>query len=212
MSSDWAPLQSLSSDDVLSFRFRIWGSSLSKPLSTTVLVKPLSLRHLGHFYCNPCTPIYHSLTHFWQPIRLLHSLHAIRGFLAGILLQIIHEKASSNSSKKETLNCVWTLDRGTFLSPSLLLGYLQITFPVASEFLCCLWGRLFAFFLLGVAWFQFLAPLPRPFSFVLGALQPIYLTLQTLFGIKCLRSTLWRSISKIKHKMKRTTMAQTIAR
>ena len=100
MSSDWAPLQSLSSDDVLSFRFRIWGSSLSKPLSTTVLVKPLSLRHLGHFYCNPCTPIYHSLTHFWQPIRLLHSLHAIRGFLAGILLQIIHEKASSNSSKK----------------------------------------------------------------------------------------------------------------
>ena len=104
VSSDWAPLQSLSSDDVLSFRFRIWGSSLSKPLSTTVLVKPLSLRHLGHFYCNPCTPIYHSLTHFWQPIRLLHSLHAIRGFLAGIHLQIKHEKVSSNSSKKDTLN------------------------------------------------------------------------------------------------------------
>ena len=36
-----------------------------------------------------------------------------------------------------------------FLSRSLQLGYLQITFPVASGFLCCLWGRLFAFFLLG---------------------------------------------------------------
>ena len=104
MSSDWAPPLSLSSEDVLSFRFRIWWSSLSKPLSTTVLVKPLSQRHLGHFCCNPCIPPYHSLTHFWQSIRLLHSLHAIRGFLAGILLQIIHEKASSNSSKKETLN------------------------------------------------------------------------------------------------------------
>ena len=184
MSSNWAPPLSLSSDVVLSFRFRIWWSSLSKPLSTTVLVKPLSQRHLGHFCCNPCIPPYHSLTHFWQSIRLLHSLHAIRGFLAGILLQIIHEKASSNSSKKETLNWVWTLDRGTFLSPSLLLGYLQKTFPVASEFLCCLWGRLFAFFLLGVAWFQFLAPLPRRFSFALGALQPTYLGLQTLCGIQ----------------------------
>ena len=104
MSSDWAPPLSLSSEDVLSFRFRIWWSSLSKPLSTTVLVKPLSQRHLGHFCCNPCIPPYHSLTHFWQSIRLLHSLHATRGFLAGILLQIIHEKVSSNSSKKDTLN------------------------------------------------------------------------------------------------------------
>ena len=104
VSSDWAPPLSLSSEDVLSFRFRIWWSSLSKPLSTTVLVKPLSQRHLGYFSCNPCMPLYHSLTHFWQPIRLLNSLHAIRGFLAGILLQIIHEKASSNSSKKDTLN------------------------------------------------------------------------------------------------------------
>ena len=104
MSSDWAPPLSLSSEDVPSFRFRIWWSSLSKPLSTTVLVKPLSQRHLGHFCCNPCIPPYHSLTHFWQSIRLLHSLHAIRGFLAGILLQIIHEKVSSNSSKKDTLN------------------------------------------------------------------------------------------------------------
>ena len=68
VSSDWAPPLSLSSEDVLSFRFRIWWSSLSKPLSTTVLVKPLSQRHLGHFCCNPCIPPYHSLTHFWQPI------------------------------------------------------------------------------------------------------------------------------------------------
>ena len=104
MSSDWAPPLSLSSDDVLSFRFCICWSSLSKPLSTTGLVKPLSHRHLGHFRCNSCIPLYHSLTHFRQPIRLLHSLHAIRGFLAGILLQIIHEKVSSNSSKKDTLN------------------------------------------------------------------------------------------------------------
>ena len=37
-------------------------------------------------------------------IRLLHSLHAIRGFLAGVLLNIIHEKVTSNSSKKDTLN------------------------------------------------------------------------------------------------------------
>ena len=100
MSSDWAPPLSLSSDDVPSFRFRIWWSSLSKPLSTTVLVKPLSQRHLGNFCCTPCIPLYHSLPHFWQPIKLLDSLHAIRGFLSGILLQIIHEKASSNSSKK----------------------------------------------------------------------------------------------------------------
>ena len=40
-------------------------------------------------------------------------------------------------------------DRGTFLSRSLLLGYLQITFPVVPGFLCCLWGRLFAFCLFG---------------------------------------------------------------
>ena len=100
MLSDWVPPLSLSSDDLLSFRFRICWSSLSKHLSATALVKPLSQRHLGHFSCNPCIPLYHSLTHFWQPIRLLHSLHAIRCFLAGILLQIIHEKASSNSSKK----------------------------------------------------------------------------------------------------------------
>ena len=104
VSSDWATPLSLSSDDVLSFRFHIWWSILSKPVSTTVLIKPLSQRHLGHFCCNPCIPLHYLLTHFWQPIRLLHSLHAIRGFLAGILLQIIHEKASSNSSKKETLN------------------------------------------------------------------------------------------------------------
>ena len=99
--SDWAPPLSLSSDVVLSFRFRIWWRIFSKSLITTVLVKPLSQRHLGHFCCNPCIPPYHSLTHFWQSIRLLHSLHAIRGFLAGILLQIIHEKVSSNSSKKK---------------------------------------------------------------------------------------------------------------
>ena len=93
-----------SSDDVLSFRFRIYWSSLSKPLSTKVLVKPLSQRYLGHFCCNHCIPLYHSLTHIWQPIGLLHSLHSIRGSLAGILLQIMHEKASSNFSKKDTLN------------------------------------------------------------------------------------------------------------
>ena len=103
-SSNWAPPISLSSEDVLSFRFRIWWSSLSKPLSTTVLIKPLSQRHLGHFCCNPCVLPYHSLTHFWQPIRQLHSLYAIRGFLAGILLQIIHKKVSSDSSKRDTLN------------------------------------------------------------------------------------------------------------
>ena len=103
-SSDWAPPLSLSSDDVLSFRFCTCWSSLSKPLSTTGLVKPLSHRHLGHFRCNSCIPIYHSLTHFRQLIRLVHSLHAIRGFLAGILKEIIHEKAFSNSSKKDTLN------------------------------------------------------------------------------------------------------------
>ena len=102
VSSDWAPPLSLSSDDVLSFRFRICWSSLSKPLSTTVLIKPLSQQHLGHFCCNPCIPLYHLLTNFWQPIRLLHLLHAIRGFFAGILLQIIHKKTSSNSSKKDT--------------------------------------------------------------------------------------------------------------
>ena len=101
MLSDWVPPPSLSSDDLLSFRFRICWSSLSKPLSATALVRPLSQRHLGHSCCNPCIPLYHSLTHFWQPIRLLHSLHAIRCFLAGIL-QIIHEKASSNSSRKDT--------------------------------------------------------------------------------------------------------------
>ena len=99
VSLDWAPPLSLSSDDMLSFRFRIWWSSLSKPLSTTVLVKSLSQRHLGHFCCNPCIRLYHLLTHFLQPIRLLH---AIRGSLTGIRLQIIHEKVSSNSRKKDT--------------------------------------------------------------------------------------------------------------
>ena len=104
VSSDWATPLSLSSDDVLSFRFHFWWSILWKPLSTTVLIKPLSQRHLGYFCCNPCIPLWHLLIHFWQPIKLLHSLHAIRGFLAGILLRIIHEKVSSNSSKKDTLN------------------------------------------------------------------------------------------------------------
>ena len=103
MSPDWVPPRSLSYD-VLFFRFRIWWSSLSKPLSTTVLVKPISQLHFGHFCCNPCISRYHWLTHFWQLIRLLHSLNAIRGFLAGMLLQIIHEKVSSNSSKNDTLN------------------------------------------------------------------------------------------------------------
>ena len=116
-SSNWAPPISLSSEDVLSFRFRIWWSSLSKPLSTTVLVKPLSQRHLGHFCCNPCVLPYHSLTHFWQPIRQLHSLYAIRGFLAGILLQIIHKKVSSDSSKRDTLNfCLNTRPWNFFIS------------------------------------------------------------------------------------------------
>ena len=44
---------SLLSEDVLSYRFLICWSRLLKPLSTTVLVKPLSQRHFGHFYCNP---------------------------------------------------------------------------------------------------------------------------------------------------------------
>ena len=133
MSSDWAPPLSLSSEDVLSFRFRIWWSSLSKPLSTTVLVKPLSQRHLGHFCCNPCIPLYHSLTHFWQPIRLLHSLHAIRGFLAGILLQIIHEKVSSNSSKKDTLNlCLNARSWNFFIS-------LYSSWISSHNFSSCVW-------------------------------------------------------------------------
>ena len=102
VSLDWAPPPSLSSDDVLSFRFRIWWSGLSKPLSTTVLFKSLSQRHLGHFCCNPCIWLYHLLTHFLQPIRLLHPLHATRGSLAGIRLQIIYEKLSSNARKKDT--------------------------------------------------------------------------------------------------------------
>ena len=100
--SGWAPIPSLSSNDVLSFRFHICWSSLSKPFSTIVLVKSLSQRYLGHFCCNSCIPLYHSITQFWQPTRLLHSLHAIRSFLAGILRQIIHQKAPNSSKKRHT--------------------------------------------------------------------------------------------------------------
>ena len=57
---------------------------------------------------------------------LLHSLHAIRGFLAGILLQIIHEKDSSNSSKKDTLNlCLNASSWNFFISP--------LTFWISSD-------------------------------------------------------------------------------
>ena len=184
VSSDWAPPLSLSSDVVLSFRFRIWWSSLSKSLITTVLVKPLSQRPLGHFCCNPCVPPYHSLTHFWQPIRLLHPLHAIRGFLAGILLQMIHEKVFSNSSKKDALNlCLNARSWNLFIS--IFISWISSDNVFSCVWIpCCLWGRVFAFFLLEIAWFQFLASLPRWFSFVLGALQPTYLGLQTLCGIR----------------------------
>ena len=133
MLSDWAPPLSLSSEDALSFRFRICWSSLSKPLSTTVLVKPLSQRHLGHFSCNPCIPLYHSLTHFWQPIRLLHSLHAIRGFLADILLQVTQEKVSSNSSKKDTLNLCLNVRSWNFFI-SLFTSWIS-----SDNFYSCAW-------------------------------------------------------------------------
>ena len=63
------------------------------------------------------------------------------GFIAGIVLQIIHEKTSSNSSKKDTK----------------LMSERQIAelFYLALYFLDI-------------------------FTFVLGALQPMYLALQTL--------------------------------
>ena len=141
------------SDGLLSFRFCICWSSLSKPLSTTVLLKPLSQRHLGNFCCTPCIPLYHSLPHFWQLIELLRSLHVIRGFLSGIFLQIIHEKASSNSSKKNALNlCLNARSRNFFIS--LFTSWISL-----NNFSSCVWipllsvGKTIRLLLIGVAWF-----------------------------------------------------------
>ena len=108
VSSSWLPsLSSLSSDDV-SRKFFIWTKRLSNPRKTIVFESPLSHRHFGHFLCKPFVPEYHWLTQAWQPITLLHSTQPIRGFFAGILLQIIQVNESSSSDKNEALN--WCLN------------------------------------------------------------------------------------------------------
>ena len=63
----------------------------------------------------------------------MHSLHPIRGFPAGIIIQIIHEKASSISRKKDTLNlCLSTRSWNFFI-------WLFTSWISSENFSICVW-------------------------------------------------------------------------